>query len=34
VRYLSNRLREELPFKEVPVHIVLRDRESGEEGKR
>jgi GTP-binding protein len=33
LRYLSNRLRDELPFKEVPVHIVLRDRESGEEAR-
>ena len=27
VRYLTNRLREDLPFKEVPLHIVLRDRD-------
>lgn len=26
IRYLQNRVREELPFPEVPVHIVLRDR--------
>jgi GTPase len=26
LRYLNNRLRDELPFKEVPFHIVLRDR--------
>ena len=26
LRYLTNRLREELPFKEVPMRIVLRDR--------
>jgi len=26
VRYLTNRLRADLPFKEVPLHIVLRDR--------
>jgi GTP-binding protein len=26
IRYLSNRLREELPFKEIPVRIVLRDK--------
>jgi GTP-binding protein len=32
LRYLQNRLREELPFKHVPLHIVLRDRAaSGEE---
>jgi GTP-binding protein len=30
IRYLQNRLREELPFKEIPVRIVLRDRDSGE----
>jgi GTP-binding protein len=29
IRYLQNRLREELPFKEIPVRIVLRDRDSG-----
>jgi GTP-binding protein len=35
VRYLSNRLREELPFKEIPVRIVLRDKSSpDEEGER
>jgi GTPase len=28
LRYLSNRLREELPFKEIPVRIVLRDKAS------
>ncbi len=28
LRYLTNRLREDLPFKEVPLHIVLRDRET------
>jgi GTP-binding protein len=27
LRYLENRLREELPFKEVPMHLVLRDKE-------
>jgi GTP-binding protein len=27
VRYLTNRLRQDLPFKEVPLHIVLRDRD-------
>jgi len=27
LRYLTNRLREDLPFKEVPLHIVLRDRD-------
>lgn len=31
IRYLSNRLREDLPFKEIPVRIVLRDRDSPEE---
>jgi GTP-binding protein len=30
LRYLSNRLREELPFKEIPVRIVLRDKASAE----
>jgi GTP-binding protein len=37
IRYLSNRLREELPFKEIPVRIVLRDKaslESEREGSR
>jgi len=28
LRYLSNRLRDELPFKEIPVRIVLRDKAS------
>ena len=28
LRYLTNRLREDLPFKEVPLHIVLRDRDT------
>jgi GTP-binding protein len=28
LRYLGNRLREELPFRELPVRIVLRDRDS------
>ena len=32
VRYLENRLREGLDFKEVPLHIVLRDRKSVEQG--
>jgi GTP-binding protein len=31
IRYLQNRLREELPFKEIPVRIVLRDKDSPEE---
>lgn len=31
IRYLQNRLREELPFKEIPVRIVLRDATSREE---
>jgi GTP-binding protein len=26
LRYLANRLREDLPFREIPVRIVLRDR--------
>ena len=26
LRYLENRIREELPFAEVPIHIVLRDK--------
>ena len=26
LRYLENRLRKDLPFEDVPVHIVLRDR--------
>jgi GTP-binding protein len=30
LRYLSNRLREELPFKEIPVRLVLRDGEDKE----
>jgi len=28
LRYLENRLRAELPFAEVPIHIVLRDKKS------
>ena len=31
IRYLQNRLREDLPFKEIPVRIVLRDKDSREE---
>jgi len=27
IRYLGNRLRDELPFREIPVRIVLRDRD-------
>jgi predicted GTPase len=27
---VSNRIREELPFKEIPVRIVLRDRQDPE----
>jgi GTP-binding protein len=27
LRYLANRLRDELPFREIPVRIVLRDRD-------
>ena len=34
LRYLNNRIREELPFSEVPVRIVLRDKHSPEEGRR
>jgi GTP-binding protein len=30
LRYVSNRIREELPFKEIPVRIVLRDRQDPE----
>jgi GTP-binding protein len=30
IRYLENRLREEFPFKEIPVRIVLKDREMSE----
>lgn len=34
LRYLANRLREELPFREVPVRIVLRDKaDPSSEGK-
>jgi GTPase len=33
LRYLNNRIREELPFAEVPVRIVLRDKHSPEEGR-
>jgi GTP-binding protein len=32
LRYLQNRIREELPFKEVPVRIVLRDQKSSRDG--
>jgi len=28
IRYLENRLRDELGFDEIPLHIVLRDKES------
>jgi GTP-binding protein len=34
IRYLTNRLHEELPFKRVPLHIVLRDRESSNNEER
>ncbi|QDU66687.1 ribosome biogenesis GTPase Der [Engelhardtia mirabilis] len=27
LRYLENRFREELPFKEIPMHFVLRDKQ-------
>ena len=30
IRYLQNRLREELPFREIPVRIVLRDKDGAE----
>jgi len=30
VRYLSNRIREELPFSEIPVRIALRDKYSND----
>jgi GTPase len=30
IRYLQNRLREELPFGEIPVRIVLRDKDGAE----
>ena len=33
LRYLSNRIRKELPFPEVPVRIVLRDGRDPEEGR-
>ncbi len=32
LRDLGNRLREDLPFSEVPVRIVLRDHNTLEEG--
>ena len=31
LRYLQNRIREDLPFPEVPIRIVLRDKDSGDE---
>lgn len=34
IRYLTHRLRDELPFKRVPLHLVLRDRERSEEDSR
>jgi GTPase len=34
LRYLANRLRDELPFREIPVRIVLRDRDEPREGER
>ena len=30
IRYLTNRIREELPFKDVPVRIVLREKDRNE----
>ena len=30
LRYLENRLREALPFKDVPMHLVLRDKSDDE----
>jgi len=32
LRFLKNRIREELPFKEVPVRIVLRDDKTSRDG--
>ncbi len=32
IRFIQNRIREELPFKDVPVRIVLRDKDDGFEG--
>lgn len=32
LRYLTNRLRDELPFPEVPLRIVLRDKYQAQEG--
>lgn len=32
IRFIQNRIREELPFKDVPVRIVLRDKEEDVEG--
>jgi len=32
LRYLQNRLREELPFKQVPLRIILRDKYTEREG--
>lgn len=32
LRYLQNRIRAELPFKEVPVRIVLRDEKTSRDG--
>ena len=34
LRYLQNRLREELPFREIPVRIVLRDGAGPERGEQ
>jgi len=34
LRYLENRIREELPFPEVPIRIILRDNAPTEEEKR
>ena len=33
LRYLSNRLRQELPFEGIPVRIVLRDKDREQTGK-
>ena len=33
IRYLSNRLRQELPFEDIPVRIVLRDKDREQTGK-
>ena len=32
LRYLENRIREELPFPEVPIRILLRDKDDRRSG--